>query len=76
MEQDVQWAMQQIRAWLRQWPDSADTAAGVHEYWIEWGGPGAMPEVTEEALRRLQQEGEVECFHAGRGAVWRKARGR
>jgi hypothetical protein len=74
-EQEVLYAMLQIRYALERSPAGADTAQGIHTYWIGWGEPGPHWTTTREALQRLQQQGAVEQVQLEDGRdVWRKAR--
>jgi len=65
-----------IRAHLAQFANSADTLAGVHQWWIRWDGLPEHISITERALLRLQADGLVECVSMGGGEVWRLCRAR
>lgn len=70
---DVLTAMQQIKLLLERAPDSAETAEGIHNWWIPWDEPAPGVEVTQEALNRLEREGIVRREKNGHGELWRGA---
>jgi hypothetical protein len=65
-------AAQAIREYLTVRPCAADTAEGIHAYWIQWGESPEMIEVTEAALLELEQQGFVERAAAGNRLLWRR----
>jgi hypothetical protein len=74
-EQQVRYAMQQIRHLLQQRPQAADTVEGIHTFWIEWQEPQPPLSATLAALELLQAEGVVESVRLESGRqVWRRAR--
>jgi hypothetical protein len=73
-EQDVRFAMSGIRQALERAPHAADTAQGIHAFWLQWSEPAPHPIVTKEALARLEQEKVVQRVQLGNGReIWRKA---
>lgn len=74
-EQEVLYAMEQVRQALERSPTAADTAKGIHSFWIAWSEPGPHWTTTQEALLRLQAQGVVQVVELEDGRqVWRKAR--
>jgi hypothetical protein len=74
-EQDVRFAMLQIRNQLGRSPAAADTTQGIHACWMVWNEPRPHWTSTEQALVRLEEAGEVERVRLEDGReVWRKAR--
>ena len=72
-EQEIIFAMSQIRHVLARSPCRADTTAGIHAYWILWNEPRPLPPTTEEALQRLKLLGEVSHAQLEDGTwVWSK----
>ncbi|HBK56405.1 MAG TPA: hypothetical protein DDZ76_09010 [Xanthomonadales bacterium] len=70
----VEFAEAAIRSFLIARPDSADTVDGIHRWWIQWPGLAESPVVTQIALERLEQAGEVEHFRIGTSILWRRPR--
>ncbi len=73
-EQLVVFAENAIRVYLGERPDSADTAEGIHRWWILWPGLPESPVVTQIALERLESSGEMESFIVGYQMLWRRPR--
>lgn len=73
-ERLVAYAEQAIREFLERRPDSADTLEGIHRWWIDWPGLPESPVVTEIALERLLESGDIESFRIGNNVVWRRRR--
>lgn len=66
---DIDSAARLIRAYLRQHLHSADTAEGVHLWWLG----GAVPRAAVDlALTQLAQAGELECLALGPRRLWRQ----
>ena len=67
--------MLQIRHLLARSPTAADTAEGIHAWWIDWPEPAPHRSTTEAALLRLQAQGVVEgvAVEGGR-QIWRRPR--
>lgn len=72
-EQVIERAVQQIRTYLAQRPQAADTLEGVHRWWIDWQDCEEAPAVTLAALERLAAGGELAAFAVGRQTLWRRA---
>ncbi|MDP1966923.1 hypothetical protein [Rhodoferax sp.] len=74
-EQEVLYAMLQIRHVLERSPSAADTVQGIHAWWVDWPEPAPHWEVTEAALARLESQGAVERVSVEGGReIWRRAR--
>lgn len=73
-EQLVAFAESAIRIYLGERPDSADTAEGIHRWWILWPGLPESPVVTQVALERLETSGEMESVNVGNQMLWRRPR--
>ena len=73
-EQLVVFAENAIRVYLAERPDSADTAEGIHRWWILWPGLPESPVVTQIALERLETAGEMEPVDVGNQVLWRRPR--
>lgn len=62
--------MRQIMTYLDHHPDSADTLAGIHAFWLQ---SSELPAVTQLALERLLEAGLLECVRYGRDQmIWRR----
>ncbi len=73
-EKDVREAVKQIRHALAHSPLAADTAEGIHTFWLKWAEPRPHWTVTEKALLKLERRGEVERVRLEGGReMWRKA---
>lgn len=70
----IEYAMNAIRAFLIERPESADTLEGIHGWWIHWPTQEESVMVTLTALERLEAAGEVEKVKIGVRALWRKKR--
>jgi hypothetical protein len=73
-EEIINFAMLSIRQYLTAHPDSADTAEGIHQWWISWPDLQESITVTIEALERLEKFGEVERVDIGNRRLWRQRR--
>jgi hypothetical protein len=73
-EQTIQFAQNEITAFLSQRPESADTLEGIHRWWIRWPGLPESPVITEMALERLENLGIVERLLVGNSVIWRARR--
>jgi len=71
-EQLVQFAMAEITQYLAARPSAADTAEGIHSFWIRWEGDLPPRQVTDKALANLEQNGMIESLHVGEREVWRR----
>ena len=61
---------EQIRQFLNLHPRAADTAKGIHQYWlVNYDYP---IEITQTALALLEENGEVERFRIGTSELFRK----
>jgi hypothetical protein len=73
-EQDVRFAMSQIQHAFTRAPDGADTAQGIHQFWLQWTEPAPHWHVTQEALVRLEKLRVVQRVRLEDGReVWRRA---
>ncbi len=63
--------MRQIKQVLSRSPAAADTAKGIHDWWVGWREPAPPVATTQEALHRLQKEGLVVAVQVEGGQqVW------
>lgn len=60
-----------IKRYLADRPASADTAEGIHQWWIDWGGHEESLAVTLQALELLEQAHQVESIRFGNQVLWR-----
>lgn len=67
----IDFAETAILGYLQHRPTSADTAEGVHHWWISWEGLPEHISVTECALARLRAAGRIECVRLGNREFWR-----
>lgn len=67
----IDFAEHAIIGYLQQRPTSADTAEGIHYWWISWEGLPEHISVTESALARLRAAGKIENIRLGNRDVWR-----
>jgi hypothetical protein len=75
-EADILQAMRAIQQYLQRTPGAADTAIGIHHRWVVWTEPVPLLAVTEQALQRLEQDGEVERHRLQGGTeLWRRRGG-
>ena len=65
-------AMQEISRYLIQRPDAADTAEGVHHWWIQWPDSAAPMAVTLAALEQLERDGLMQHIRIGSRDIWRR----
>lgn len=70
----IQFAMQSIVLHLQQYPRSADTLEGVHQWWVQWPDIQESILVTDEALHRLQSVQQIESHTLGEREIWRLPR--
>lgn len=70
----IQFAMQSIVLYLQQYPRSADTLEGVHQWWVQWPDIQESILVTDEALHRLQNVQQIESHTLGDREIWRLPR--
>lgn len=70
----IQFSMQEITRYLNNNPLSADTAEGVHQWWIQWPETQESIFITIEALNRLLNVGVVEVKRIADREIWRKTR--
>lgn len=63
-----------ILAYVQCHPQSADTAHGIHLWWIDWHDCIERPEVTLAALEHLESQGLMEQISIGNRQLWRKPR--
>jgi hypothetical protein len=70
----IRHAMEGIRQYLKNRPDSADTAKGIRMWWMNWDDyPGVDSlALTLSALARLEQAGEIEGIDVGNGIDFRR----
>lgn len=74
LDRSVQLAYDAISAYLAHHPMAADTAEGIHQYWIQWDGIPEMQHITEIALAQLEQDGLIEPIQIGGRLLWRRKR--
>jgi hypothetical protein len=72
--QAIELAAAAILNYLQQHPNSADTAEGIHAWWIDWDGCIESPLVTERALEYLEDQHLMERVSIGNRVLWRKPR--
>jgi hypothetical protein len=70
MSSAVHMAASAIATYLAQYPGSADTAEGIHAWWL---GHACPLEIVQRALELLEMEGTVERLRVGSRFVWRLA---
>lgn len=63
-----------ILAYVQERPGSADTAEGIHTWWIDWHGCIESQQVTEQALEYLEKQCLMEKVSIGDRLLWRKPR--
>ena len=63
-----------ILAYLARFPDSADTAEGIHQWWLVPRPPGHTLELTVQALDLLTAEQVLESRAIGQRLLWRLRR--
>jgi hypothetical protein len=67
----VRFAAAAILHYLQQHPDSADTAEGIHEWWIDWPGVPEPLLITCLALEQLGQENKIQQSGVANRRIWR-----
>jgi hypothetical protein len=70
----ILFAATQIRSYLETRPEAADTAEGIHHWWIQWPSVEETIVITQAALETLQQSGEMETISIGNSILWRRKR--
>jgi hypothetical protein len=73
-EEIINFAVLSIRQYLAAHRYSADTAEGIHLWWISWPDVQESTIVTTEALARLEKFGEIERVDVGNRRLWRQRR--
>lgn len=73
-EQLIQFACDSIKNYLHTSPTSADTAIGIHQWWIQWNDLPESILITTIALRRLEESGLLERRVIGNQELWRLRR--
>ena len=73
-EKLLEFAVKAIIAHLHANPASADTAEGIHQWWIHWPTFPESIEVTFAALEQLEQSGFIEHLKVGNREIWRRPR--
>lgn len=70
-EQEQEFARNAIRSYLQARPASADTAEGIHHFWIRW--PDAQPPLSLvlAVLESMRDAGEMESVNIGGRTIWR-----
>ncbi|MEK6346514.1 MAG: hypothetical protein V4764_03480 [Burkholderia sp.] len=63
-----------IQRYLCEHPASADTAEGVHQWWLGGEALDAPLDATQAALERLARRGVLEAVKLGGRTLWRRAR--
>jgi hypothetical protein len=63
-----------IIQYLAEHPDGADTAEGIHQWWLRPGVANHTPETTVHALELLAMEDVVESRRIGSRVLWRRRR--
>ncbi|KXU84627.1 hypothetical protein CR51_41500 [Caballeronia megalochromosomata] len=56
-ERALQATKQRVTDYLRQHPAAADSADGIHRWWLQGGE--VAPQIVEQALRELVEQGVV-----------------
>ncbi|HZX31760.1 MAG TPA: hypothetical protein VFF03_10435 [Rhodocyclaceae bacterium] len=72
--QAIEQAAAAILNYVQQHPNSADTAEGIHAWWIDWEGRIESPLVTEQALEYLERQHLMERVSIGNRVLWRRPR--
>jgi hypothetical protein len=73
-EQEVVFAMRQIARALERSPAIADTARGIHDFWVGWREPVPDLDITKEALERLRHKGVMSLVVCEGGRkLWKAA---
>ena len=68
--------MRQIKQVFSRSPAAADTAKGIHDWWVGWREPVPGVATTLEALQRLRKAGLVAAVRVEGGQqVWRAKAG-
>ncbi len=70
-DHEIQFAVSAIRQYISNRPNAADTAEGIHLWWINWPEPIPMS-VTLAALEILEKSNEMETIKIGNRTIWRK----
>lgn len=73
-DKTIEFIAANIRNYLTERPDAADTVEGVHGWWIIWPGLPESILCTQAALELLEKDGFVEQVPVGNRTIWRKAR--
>ena len=74
MTDPVREVAEAIRAYLAHHPDSADTAEGIHQWWLHPRRAGHTLETTVQALDLLAMERVLESRAIGQRVLWRLRR--
>ncbi|MFZ6757623.1 hypothetical protein ACO0K9_10475 [Undibacterium sp. Ji50W] len=72
--QDLEFVTNAIRDYVRQRPNSADTAEGIANFWINWPGEVLPMSVVLPILESMRHAGELESMAVGGRTIWRAAR--
>jgi hypothetical protein len=67
----VRFAANAILHYLQRHPGSADTAEGIHEWWIAWPDIPESILITCIALEQLEQEHKIEHSDVANRRIWR-----
>lgn len=73
-EELIDFAVSEILEYLRLRPASADTLEGIHRWWIRWPDTEAALAVSEAALERLEERGDMQRVQVGSSLLWRGRR--
>ncbi|WP_338847069.1 hypothetical protein V8J88_25300 [Massilia sp. W12] len=70
----IQFVISAIELYLQRHPDSADTAEGIHQWWIEWPQQAESLHITLLALQELEKRGLICAQRIGNREIWRRPR--
>jgi hypothetical protein len=73
-DQELEFARNAIRSYLQARPSSADTAEGIHQFWIRWPDVAPPLSLVLTVLEGMRDTGEVESINVGGRTIWRAAR--
>ncbi|BBB70085.1 hypothetical protein UNDYM_5832 [Undibacterium sp. YM2] len=73
-DQELEFARSAIRSYLQTRPASADTAEGIHQFWIRWPDVAPPLSLVLTVLEGMRDTGEVESINVGGRTIWRAAR--